>query len=194
MIRSAVNGWLPLMLALLLLLLPMQWVFAAILAAAFHELCHWIAVHLCGGSVSFVRMGATGAKMEFTGLTLGKELICALAGPAGSLMLLLFAKCFPRVAVCAGLQGLYNLLPVYPLDGGRILRCGAQLLLGVKTGHFLCCLLERLCLLGLLLLGTIAGFRLHLGFTPLLIAVCVILRAYRGKNTLQTVGKFGTID
>lgn len=52
-----------------------------------------------------------------------KEALCALAGPVGSFSVVLLAEYFPEAALFGLVQGLYNLLPVYPLDGGRILRC-----------------------------------------------------------------------
>ena len=58
----------------------------------------------------------------------GRELICILAGPAASLLLLCLARIFPRVAICGLIQGCYNLLPIAPLDGGRALHCLLSLL------------------------------------------------------------------
>lgn len=108
--------------AFLLLILPLKWLAAAFLAAFFHELCHGAAACLLGGRVLGLEIGPFGAKMEIFGLGRRKEALCALAGPAGSFLLLLFAPLFPLLAVCGLIQGLYNLLPIYPLDGGRVVR------------------------------------------------------------------------
>ena len=109
--------------AFLLLTLPLNWLLSALAAAAFHELCHGAAILLLGGRIWGIRISAGGAVMETEPLSSGKELVCALAGPAGSLLLVLTFRIFPRVAVCALVQGAFNLLPVFPLDGGRALRC-----------------------------------------------------------------------
>ncbi len=108
--------------ALLLLLLPVQWILAMAIAAAFHELCHMAAVHAVGGRVNSLKVLPFGAVMvveEISGL---KEGFCALAGPLGSFLLVLFIRPFPVLGICGLVQGLFNLLPVYPMDGGRILR------------------------------------------------------------------------
>ncbi len=115
--------------AFLLLTLPLNWLLSALAAAAFHELCHGAAILLLGGRIWGVRIGAGGAVMETEPLSSGKELVCALAGPAGSLLLVLMFRVFPRVAVCALVQGAFNLLPVFPTGrrAGAALRSGAVL-------------------------------------------------------------------
>ena len=105
--------------ALLLLTLPLNWIWAAFLAAGFHELCHLTAVRLLGGKVHEICLDVGGAQI---GATIPGRLISAaasLAGPAGSLLLVLLCRSFPRVAICGCIQGIYNLLPFRCLDGGR---------------------------------------------------------------------------
>lgn len=179
--RSSLSGWALVALAVTLLLLPLQWVIGAIFAAAFHEACHAAAVRLCGGRITSIQIGSTGMTMAVLGLNAGQELLCALAGPVGSSLLLFVASWFPRLAICAGLQGLYNLLPIYPLDGGRAVRCAAYLLLPRRVGETVCRWVERGCLVGILLLGVYGSFHLHLGMLPLFGAFWMILHAIRGK-------------
>lgn len=121
--RVRASGWGCVLLALALLVLPLPWLLAAVTAALFHELCHGAAVLALGGTLGAIQLGGRGATMEVGGLSIGRELLAAAAGPLGSLGLLLFSRFFPRLSLCGLVQGLYNLLPIYPLDGGRMLFC-----------------------------------------------------------------------
>jgi len=109
--------------ALTILLLPLQWIIAAFIAAAFHELCHVVAVRLCGGRIDRLQIGDRGAVIQTNALTAWQQLLCILSGPMGSLVLFLFVRWIPRIALCALFHAVYNLLPIYPLDGGRAIRC-----------------------------------------------------------------------
>ena len=111
--------------AFLILTLPLEFLLAAVTAALVHECFHATAIRLTGGRILGLTLGAGGMEMEVSPMGPGRELLCALAGPAGSLFLL----CLPcsGLALCGLVQGLFNLLPIAPLDGGRILGCLLEL-------------------------------------------------------------------
>lgn len=179
--RGVVSAVALVILALSVLLAPLQWVLAMLLSAAFHELCHYLMIRICGGEVAGFRVGSGGARMEVRGLTPGKELICALAGPLGGLCLLFLARWIPRTAICAGCHSLFNLLPVYPLDGGRALRCVMGTLLSPPMAERVCGIIEKVCLGGIALLGIYGCFVLRLGSLPLLVSGLAVIRGIQGK-------------
>lgn len=109
--------------ALSILLLPLSWILAALAAAAFHELCHLSMLRRRKIPVVCLRLRWGGAVLETGSMTAGEELLCASAGPLGSFLLVFLVHRLPRVAVCALIQGLFNLFPLGDLDGARILRC-----------------------------------------------------------------------
>lgn len=110
-----------LMFAIMLLSVPLRWLFAAFIAAVLHEFGHYLSVRICGGVVDCMRFGPTGAIMEVSGLTERDELFSLAAGPVAGLLMMLLVKLWPQLALCGFVQSMYNLLPIYPLDGGRIL-------------------------------------------------------------------------
>ncbi len=174
--RIKISGSFCIFVAASLLLLPIHWIIAAVFAASFHELCHWAAIRLCSREKSSLQLYAFGARLPLPEMSRGKELLCTLAGPAGSLTLLLLVRWLPRVAICAALQSVYNLLPVYPMDGGRAIYCLLSLLLPPPTAEKICCIIENCCFVCLLLLGFYGTFFLKLGLLPLLLAGSMILR------------------
>lgn len=82
--RLEISGWGCVALALALLVLPLPWLMAAVAAAAFHELCHALAVRLLGGRIYRMALGSRGAVMELAAMPPGRELLAAAAGPMGS--------------------------------------------------------------------------------------------------------------
>ena len=111
-----------LMAATSMLVLPWHILVAFTVAASVHELCHILALCLCGNPVQEVQLSALGAKIRTGQLHPGQEFLCTAAGPAGSLILTLFSQEMPMVALFGLCQGLFNLLPIYPMDGGRMVR------------------------------------------------------------------------
>jgi len=108
--------------ALLLLILPLDWLLAAAAASIFHELCHVLMLYLLKGRILRIQVQAGGCIIESGRVGEWQQFASIVAGPLGSLSLLLLCRAFPKVAICGILQGLFNLLPVLPLDGGRLLR------------------------------------------------------------------------
>ena len=174
-IRFGISPSACILLAMMLLILPIKWIFSALVAALIHEAFHAAAILICGGRIDSVAFGSGGAVMETCQMSRGKELLCSLAGPVGGLIMILFARWLPRVAVCAAFQSFYNLLPVYPLDGGRALRCGAEILFP-KRANRICVIMEFLTLAGVSLLAIYGAIGLNLGIMPLLFGVAFWLK------------------
>lgn len=131
--------------ALLLLVLPLNWLVAAFLAAAWHELCHYSVLRLLGGRVEGFRLGVMGAVLDVSDLTPRGEFLTALAGPLGGFLLTFLWRQFPRLALCAAAQSVFNLLPIYPLDGGRALRSSLDMLFP-RHSRGIGMAAERICL------------------------------------------------
>ena len=179
--RLRISGYSLVWLALLILVLPLRWIVAAIAAAGFHECCHMLAIRLCGGRINGLRITERGASMETALLSEQQELFCALAGPMGSMLLFLTVQFTPRLAVCGLFHGLYNLLPVYPMDGGRALMCIAALAFGEERAGDICLWVTRFFCGMLLLAGFYAFLVLRIGIFPLLLAGFVICKANMRK-------------
>lgn len=165
--------------ALVLLSVPIRWVSAAVISSLVHELCHILAIRSLKLRIHSVYIGIGGARMDTEPMTDMQELLCALAGPFGGLCLLLLARWIPRVAICAAFQSLYNLLPIYPSDGGRILRCCARLLLPERFARRLCGVVEAGFLFGVAGIGVYGTFCLHLGLVPILVSWLLIMKVIK---------------
>ena len=121
--RVRISPWFPVLLCAFYRLDPVGCFWPFLGAAAIHEAGHCLAVLLCGGSIHSLALTARGAVLQTSPLSYRQEALCALAGPCAGFLLLFWVRLVPWLAFWGLMQGLYNLLPVYPMDGGRALRC-----------------------------------------------------------------------
>ena len=120
MVRTDGGFWI--VLGLMVMLFPMRFLVGVLLAAVVHELGHLIAIRLTGGRVRGIWLHAGGARIETAPMEPGQAILCALAGPAAGALVLFAWKWFPELAVAGLVQTIFNLIPVYPLDGGQVAR------------------------------------------------------------------------
>ena len=93
-------------------------------AALWHEGGHLLALFMSGGRLDRLELSLLGLNLVAKpGLSYSKDILCCLAGPAASLAGALLAGHMDLYAL-SGFSltlGLFNLLPLPTLDGGRIL-------------------------------------------------------------------------
>ena len=166
----------------LLLTLPGPWLGAAFLGAAFHEACHILAIWALGGRMEEMTVGPFGAVIRVSGLSYGREFLAAAAGPAGSLLLLAILRAFPRLSLCGLIQGTFNLLPLYPLDGGRMVFCLFCLAFSQDQAVLFLEILRKVLVFILSAWGLFLGFRHSPAFLPLVFALISIFSTEYRKN------------
>lgn len=148
---------------------------AAVLA---HEAGHLLCLRLLGEDVSAIRFFADGARIETRPLPYATEFAAAASGPCINFLLFLAAK---RGALLAAFVNLclllYNLLPLYPLDGGRMLRAALHLLLSERAARAAERAVAVSCLMLLSFDALWAVWVRRVGLWPLLVLAALLARA-----------------
>ena len=116
-----VSPWFYMGLSIAVMLIPIPWIVSWGWAITVHECFHWLMIFLTGEKIESVNLGVLGIQIQTKFSRNSNEILVAAAGPLGSAVLVLLARWMPRVALCAFIQLLGNLMPIYPLDGGRVL-------------------------------------------------------------------------
>lgn len=151
-------------------------------SCAVHEVCHLCMLHLLHIPVRRVCITAVGAEICVdSGMSYRGEMAAALAGPLGNFLLAWTASRFPGGELLAGVNlalGMFNLIPVGRLDGGRFLHCGLSVLMGPERGEWVSRQLSCLCLLGLCL----TGIRSFCRFGNLTMPLIVLWMLYSFQN------------
>lgn len=97
----------------------------AFCVALLHELAHIIVAAFCGVPINKIEVDAFGISMQLDKMLPKQEIAITLAGPTANLI---FAGVFLFIAPLKFLvnfniaMAALNLIPVYPLDGGRAVR------------------------------------------------------------------------
>ena len=164
--------------AAFLLLFPLQWVLACLLAATVHEAFHCLALRVCRREIYEIRVGINGAVIQASLGTGCQIVFCLIAGPFGGLLLLAFYSIYPQLAICAFLQTIFNLLPINSLDGGQVLRVLTAMVLPDTVADSVCRVVKVLILLLITICCIMASFLLHTYFF-LMIPAVLFLKSVR---------------
>ena len=107
--------------AFLLLAVPFRILCGWLGAAVCHEMGHVLAQCVLGGRGGKIIIRPMGAVIEGEDLGRYKNIISVLAGPAIGAVPMVLLSSYPEMALCSFFLTAYNLIPLYPLDGGRVL-------------------------------------------------------------------------
>lgn len=148
-------------------------------AMALHELGHLAVMLLCGADIRRVTLRFADLRIEAGRLSYRQEFFCALAGPLVNLCCALSCRAPAAPFAAASLVlGLYNLLPVWPLDGGRMLRCALCARLSPERAQRVCSAVSLAACMLLALAGLWLLFVRRAGVWPLGTAIYLIIRLF----------------
>jgi len=165
----------------------------ALLACALHEWGHYAAIWLVGGQVVRLRLTAVGGEMQLSSrnvLSYGQELTAVLAGPAVNfgiafLTSMLAKKDVDSAFLFAGLNlsiGCFNLLPAYPLDGGRAIYILVSMLWSPEAAQRVTHLLACVTALVMLAVGAALLWKTGYNFALLMVSFWMLTSMLRTQN------------
>lgn len=161
-----------------------MFLFAGI-SALIHEASHLAAIYICGGRAERIHLTLYGAYIELSKYPMipyKKEFLIAVAGPAASAVA---AYAFSSLGqyfqnntlfIFAGINlmlALLNLLPAYPLDGGRMLRCFLLIILDEDIADVICRVFGAASAVAVIVFCTLFNFMV--GFQLSMTVFCVFV-------------------
>ncbi len=153
-------------------------------AVIIHEFSHIVAILLCGASIDTVDIRAFGIRVnvpELSCMPYKKEIIIAAAGPFAGIItaslgfaaaIIMHTTKFDYFIGVNILVTAINLIPVYPLDGGRIILGAMLMYLPVRAAYTVS------YILAIASIGTLFGLCTFLAFRGALNPSLVIFTAY----------------
>ena len=165
-----------LLVAIGIMILPLKLIIAWIFASFIHELGHIICIMLMKKQIYTISFGASGAIMETEQLENGQELLAALSGPLAGMLLLPLTHYIPLTAMLALAQSLYNLIPIYPMDGGRVIFGLVTHVWGADRGKKIYRIFVYSISVIILIAVVYATIRFSLGLVPLVLLLFLYVR------------------
>lgn len=118
-----------------------------------HELSHMICALLFNIDIEEISLMPTGVSAKYKGkISNLKELIISLAGPAASIFLAFLYNNEIYFMINIFIV-IFNLIPIYPLDGGRIFRVLLKMIFGEKMGKKISTYFTNILVIGIFLIS-----------------------------------------
>ena len=133
---------------------------ALLIAAAVHELGHWLMLRILGAQVCAFAITMTGPVLRYEKASSWfEEVLVSLSGPAAGLLLwFVTLACWRMLSEISLFLSLLNLIPVLPLDGGRALRSLLAHFVGDSSAERFCNMLCVVLCGSLLFCGLYAAY------------------------------------
>lgn len=173
--------------ACMLLAVPFLWFAGWVTAVTIHELFHYLMLRLCCADIKCISLELYGAVIYTEDLSPRNTFLCAIAGPFGGFTLLAFSEWFPQAAIWTMILSVYNLLPIYPLDGGQALRGLIGMFFNERQTEKASYAVECVVILSLFVIGFLALFIWNLSLLPLFFAVLTALRFRKIKRPCKSI-------
>lgn len=158
-------------------------------SAALHELGHWAVLRLYHVPAEQLRITALGCVMRTAPLSYRVEARCAFAGPGVNFLLfMLSVRIFPAFALVNLSLALFNLLPLWPLDGGRLLRAMLCSRLAPDNAQKAESWIAAVTVGLIWMLAAWATCYLHMGLAPAVLAAGLTLRMGQEKLVAKNRG------
>ena len=152
-------------------------IFFCLLAATCHELGHVAVMKRYGKKILQICIGISGTELISEPLSYRQELLCALAGPLVNLIIFLFCRWrLHYFSYCSLLLCAYNALPIYPLDGGRMLCCVLSMRHGDSKAETICEVVSFGVCLCLMLVATCVIVYYRCGLWPLFLSTVLFCK------------------